>query len=321
MNTKTDETTFTAAEIEDTRKRVTGIIEMESLTQADVARQAGIAYGTFTGWYRGHYKGDNDKVTGQVSIWLADRETRKRTAASITRAPDFQPTRSAKEFMDALHFAQVMPEISVVAGAAGIGKTTACHEYAAAAPNVWVATMNPTTSTCGAMQHELIHVLGVVERSAAKFARAIGAKLEGTGGLLIIDEAQHLKPEALDFLRSIYDRYNIGIALVGNETVYGRLEGNGGKAQFAQLFSRIGVRVTRSKPLASDMCKLIDAWGVTDAEEKRFLKAVAAKPGALRTMTKCLQLASMLAAGEEKERSLRHLKAAWEKLSPNAIAA
>src|ERR1035437_1267786 len=47
----------------------------------------------------------------------------------------------------------------------------------------------------------------------------------GTGGLLVIDEAQHLSVAALDQIRSIHDATDLGIALVGNQQVYARLTG------------------------------------------------------------------------------------------------
>lgn len=320
MNTAVKTTaTFTAEEQAAIRGAVRAIMEAENLSQADVARQAGIAYGTFTGWLGGTYQGNNDRVAGEVQIWLSSRTEQKRAASVVPRMPGFQPTPSAQEFLDALLYAQTMPEIAVIAGGAGIGKTTAVEHYRANNPNVWVATMDPSTSSVHAMMGELCEVIGVTERATTKYARAIGRRVKDTGGLIVIDEAQHLSATALDQLRSLYDRYGIGLALVGNETVYARLEGEGRKAQFAQLFSRLGMRVTQSRPQANDMCVLLAAWNVKDGEELRMLKAIARKPGALRTMSKCLQLATMLAAGAGEARTIQHIKRAYQRLSASPM--
>lgn len=297
MAERQNDRTFTAEELESIRAEVRAIMETEGLSQADVARASGIAYGTFTGWLSGKYAGDNDRVAAEAQIWISSRAEKKRAAAVLPRVPEFQRTRTAAAFLEVFMFAQTMPEISVVAAAAGTGKTTSAHHYAGTNSNVWLATMNPTTSSVHTMLLELCEVMGIVEKSPSKLVRTIGRKVQGSGGLILIDEAQHLQPQSLDTLRSIYDRHGVGIALVGNEEVYARLEGGGRTAAFAQLFSRVGVRVTRSRPAADDMCKLIAAWGVTADEEVKFLKAIARKPGALRVMTKTLQLASMLAAG------------------------
>lgn len=268
MSTKTEESTFTEDETAETRERVRQIMEAEGLNQKVIAREADIAYGTFTGWLAGTYQGNNDKFTGAMQIWLSSREENKRTALTIPQAPVFVETPSARAFIETLRFAQIMPEIAVISGAAGIGKTTAAHRYQANNPNVWVATMDPTTSKVNGMLMELCDVMDVLENAPAKLARAIGRKISGTGGLIIVDEAQFLEIRSLDQLRSLYDRHNVGIALMGNEDVYSRLTGEGKRSTFAQLFSRIGMRITQPKPKAADMCRLIEAWGVTDSEGK-----------------------------------------------------
>lgn len=313
--TKNPEKTFTAEEQNEIREQVREIMATEGLTQAEIARQADIKYGTFTGWLGGSYQGNNDKIAGEVQIWLISREEKKKTVARLAVAPDFQETETAKRITSILRFAQTAPDLVVVAGGAGIGKTTTLHHYAAHNPNVWIATMDPSTASIHSMSVELAEVLSVSEKSPARIPRALSKRVEGTGGLLIIDEAQHLDSKSMDQLRSIHDRARIGVALVGNETIYSRLEGEGRKPQFAQLFSRIGMRMTQARPIGSDICSLINAWGVVDKEEIKFLKAIARKPGALRGMSKTLSLATTLANGEGVERTLVHLRAAWEMLS------
>lgn len=314
------ERTFTSEEMEEVRAGVRAVIENEGLNQTIIAREAGVAYGTFTGWLAGNYGGNNDKYTASMQIWLASRTEQKRAAMNIPQAPVFVSTPSAKAFTETLRFAQIMPEIAVIAGAAGIGKTTSLHQYQANNRNVWLATMDPTTAKVNGMLLELCDVMGVLEKAPAKLARAIGRKIEGTGGLILVDEAQFLDARALDQLRSFYDRYHVGIALVGNEDVYSRLEGEGKRSTFAQLFSRIGMRITQPKPKPADMCALIAAWGVTDKEEVKLLKSIASRPGALRSMTKVLQLASMLANGAGEPRTAAHIKAAYARISTNAAA-
>lgn len=305
------ERTFTDEELNDIRGTVKAIAEGENRTITDLAKEAGIPFGTFSGFVAGTYTGKNENIAAKVEIWLASREEHKRASAQVPRAPGFITTPSAAIFLEKLRFAQVMPEICVIAGGAGLGKTMTAKRYTATNPNVWLATMDPSTATVNPMLNEIATTLGLVERSNAKLPRAIGNKLANSGGLLIVDEAQHLKTEALDMLRSLYDRHEVGLGLIGNESVYARLEGGSRKAAFAQIFSRIGERVSQARPRAEDMCALIKAWDVTDPAEIRLLKAIAAKPGALRGMTKVLQVATMLAAGAGETRDIRHIRAAY----------
>lgn len=315
--TSDQETTFSDEDMDAIRDRVRQIMAADGLNQADVARASGIKYGTFTGWLGGSYQGRNDKIASDVQIWLDSREDQKRVRAVVPEKPEFLPTQTATAILDTLRFAHIIPDIAVVAGGAGLGKTYAVSEYARVNPNVWIATMQPSTSGVYPMLIEIAESMGVTERVLVKLSRAIGRRAQGAGGLIVIDDAQHLSSQALDQLRSLHDLYGVGVGLVGNETVYARLEGEGRKAQFAQLFSRIGVRLTQARPRSSDVGALIEAWGVSDAAEVRFLKAVAAKPGALRGVTKVMQLASMLAAGAAEPRDIGHIKAAWNRLSSN----
>ncbi|MBR9902105.1 AAA family ATPase [Thalassospira sp. SM2505] len=315
------DSTFTDEEIQEIRSRVQEVMDAEGYSQADVAKLTGVKYGTFTGWFKGTYAGNNSRVAGEVQIWLSGLGEKKQTAKRVPRIPDYVETPSTIEFMSALQYAHVLPEIAIIAGGAGISKTTACEQYARTNRNVWVATMEPSTKGTHGMLLELAEVLGITEKSPTKLSKAIVNRVDGTNGLIIIDEAQHLTTEALDQARSIYDkaRGTVGLVFVGNETVYARLEGNGRKPGFAQLFSRVGVRCTQNQPKAADMCALIAAWDVTDKEEIRYLKAIARKPGALRGMTKCLQLATLLANGAGVPRTIEHIKMAWEKHSSSAV--
>lgn len=320
MPTSSNESIFTDAETAETRKRVRQILETEGLSQKVVAREADVAYGTFNGWLTGGYQGNNDKYTGAMQIWLSSRDEKKIAAQTIPQAPDFQMTDSAETYLEMLRYAQIVPEIVIISGAPGLGKTTAIRQYQAKNRNVWIGTMDPTTAKVNGMLVELCEEMGVLEKAPAKLARAIGRKVDGTAGLIIIDEAQHLEAKSLDQLRSFYDRYNIGIALVGNELIYRLIDGERQRANFAQLVSRIGRRITQSKSNPADMCKLIAAWGVTEKEEIKLLKAIARRPGALRSMTKVLQLASMLAAGNEEPRGIKHINAAYGHISTNQAA-
>jgi DNA transposition AAA+ family ATPase len=297
------------------RAQVREVIEQDDLSQADVARQAGVSPSTLSAWLAETYQGNEARISAQVERWLAARHSQQQVGATVPRMPGFLPTRSALAFTEALTFAQVIPEISVIAGGAGIGKTSAAVQYAACNPNVWLATMDPSTASVHPMLSEICEVMGLMEKSASRLARAIGRKVAGSQGLIIIDEAQHLTTAALDQLRSLHDRHRVGIALLGNETVYARLEGDGRRAGFAQLYSRVGVRLTQHHAHPEDVQALLDAWNVSASDEAKFLRAVARKPGALRGMGKCLQLASMLAAGHGQNRDLGHLKAAWSRLS------
>ncbi|MDI4664684.1 AAA family ATPase [Xanthobacter autotrophicus] len=313
--------TLTLEEIEAIRAEVRIIMAEEGLTQADISKETGIAYGTFTAWNAGTYKGDNSGFAIKVRRWLETRRERKRTHSVLPKAPSFVATPTAQTVMEIMAFAQAAPDLGVVVGGAGIGKTTAIEEYQRQHSNVYVVTAEPCLSSPNNMLSAIADELGVIERRNTYVSRAIVARLKGASALLVVDEAQHLSSQALDQLRTIHDKARCGVIVSGNESVFARLQGGETKgAQFAQLHSRVGMRIVQATPRARDICALVAAWGIDAASpEANLLKLIARKPGALRGLTKALRIANMLAAGSGEALSARHIRQAWSQLSSSSL--
>lgn len=287
------------------------------LPRTEIAREAGVNASTLSLWHTGKYTGDNAKIDDQIGQYLEARAARQKAGATLPRAPSFIATPTAEAFVAALEYAQFATDVSVITGGAGVGKTTASTRYAATHPNVWLMTAEPTMASANYAMDELGEVVGITERAAAKRSRAIISRISGTGGLIIVDEAQHLSSPAIDQLRSIHDKAQVGLALVGNHTVSERLGGIG--RQLAQLHSRVGMRILRNGPLVADIDALIEAWKVEGKPERQLLRAIAKKPGALRSLTKVLRVAHMLAGGEAVQ--ARHITTAWARVSEQTLEA
>jgi len=313
--TKTAATrTYSEEEQDALREQVGQIQEQEDLTKQDVADQSGIKYGTLTSWLGRTYKGNTSRVAAEVERWLNEREARQAAAASFVQSPGWQATPTAETFINTLRYAQVMPDMSLIAGGAGIGKTSAAEQYKTMSPNVHLVTAEPTLTGSNALLSELCIEVGCDEKHPGKLSRALRRKLRGTQALIVVDEAQHLKKEAIEQLRSLHDKAGVGVVLLGNETIYQSIDGAGRSPGYAQLFSRFGKRVHQAKPKKSDVDALLDAWGVSDAEEMKFARTIASKPGALRMLDKALRLASTIAAGANETRGIAHLRHAYKEL-------
>lgn len=301
------------------RQRVRDYVAANSTSLKNVGLVAGIAESTFTAWLSDKYKGNNERIDTNVRIWLKSEEQLGRRRMAMPTDAKFAQTRSAQKFLAALEHAQALPDIVVIVGGAGVGKTTAINHYKATRPNVLVLTAEPLIGSAFAMLDYLREVLGIPEQTRHKISRAITVKLQGTQGLIIIDEAQHLAVRCINQLRAIFDRAGIGLALVGNEEVWSRIDGGGRKAEFAQLFSRVGMRVTVARPSVKDIEIMLDASEVTEPAQRALLKTIASKPGALRTMGKTLRIARMVAIGAEETLNDTHIQSAWNRLAGGEI--
>jgi len=312
-NTATENQLYNTEELDALRHQVIAIKEQTSLSWDKLAMESGIPTGTLSPFATGSYGGNNQKVAEKVSTWLISREEKAKARKTLRRSPEFVETPTAKAFLETLMFAQTSPEIVVIAGSPGVGKTMTAETYAARNTNVYYAPMRPSTAGVNTMMLAICEAMRIEERSPAKLSAAIGDKVRDTDALIILDDAQHLSVAALEQLRSFFDVDKVGIALIGNHEVYERLDG-GKKMTFAQLFSRIGMRTNRSKPAARDVCMLLDAWKVPD-KERTYLKQIAMKPGALRTVDRVLKAAHIAASSAGKPISEALVKAAHKRLS------
>lgn len=286
------------------------------LTQAVIAKESGVSTAVISRYLADSYNGDNKAVEIKLTTWIDSYNKKKAQAAKMPEAPSWIYTHSAARIHGALSYAQMAGDIAVIFGGAGLGKTLTCQNYAESNPNVFIATMSPATTKVLPALEEIADAVGLRDISgwSSKIQRAVVKRLDKTNGLLVIDEAQHLDVRSLDQVRTIHDATGIGIALVGNETVYARMTGGTRAAYLDRLFSRIGKRVHLVRPTKNDVQDLLLAWGIEDKECVRLCQEIAIKPGGLRGLTKVLRLASMYASGSRRNLTDADIKTAWKEL-------
>lgn len=315
----------TEDEIVSIREEAKALLGAEGLGRPDAAREAGISYATLSAFLNGTYLGRNDRVALDVQRWMRSRRERNVAQAAMPEPPRFIPTPTAEAVSAVLLHARAAADLVVVSGPPGIGKTSAVCAFTRRTPNVWKITGHPMLRSPRAAMEDMARATGLLnERGLANLHRAIVQRVRGTGGLIIVDEANHLSSDALDQFRSIHDEAEIGMAFVGNAMVFSRLEGGGSRqAEFAQLFSRVGMRLTNLKDhrarLGGDIDAYLDAWEVTDGGARKLLHAIGRKPGALRNLRKALSLAHMLATTKREALGAAHVALAWKQLAEAPI--
>lgn len=316
------ETTMNSLEkIDETALKEAVRAEMQriGMSQTRLAKESGINQARLSQWFAGKYPGKTDVVAQELTRWLNSVQTRAKDTGRLSVTPDWKPTPSANSIVTALRYAQSAGDIALIYGGAGVGKTCTARRYQDDNPNVWIATMTPAMNTVAACLERIAFAVGLPEAqpSAVKTENAIVARLDETGGLLIVDEAQHLPVSGLDAIRSIHDATSVGLALMGNESVYARITGGSRQAHFAQLFSRVGYRVRLNTPSVGDVETIVSAWGVLESKAQNLCMDIARQAGALRGLTKVLRLASMMLAEGEKALGVDHIQTAWAELGGN----
>ncbi|OGA99425.1 MAG: hypothetical protein A3E25_17845 [Burkholderiales bacterium RIFCSPHIGHO2_12_FULL_69_20] len=314
MDERTEAGKVPADKSEDLRGVVRAAMDKRKASQAAIAREIGISSSTLSQWLSGRYQGSDAAIADKVATWEANRQAG--AALSGATASAWVDTSANQAVEDALLFAQDAGAIAVIYGGAGLGKTTAVKRYAENNPNVWRVTATPATSSLMAMLEGVANALELrdIPNRPSAYAGEIVRRMTGTRGLLVVDEAQHIGTPALEELRSIHDASGVGLAMVGNESVFARLTGGNRKATFAQLFSRVAFRLRVGTPTRSDTDAILTASGVDGEREREWAHQVATLPGGLRGLAHTLRQASMFARQDGSAVDLRALHAAWRNL-------
>jgi len=294
------------------------LVDEDKIPQRMIARQAGISGAALNQLLLGKYAGDSGKMVEKLTKWLSSRDLARDMGKKAGDLPRHVDTPTSKRIRSVAQYATFLGDVVVIYGGAGVGKTRALEKYAEVQPNCWIVTMSPDTASVAAALEEIALVLGLRGFSgrASRLRREIVKRLQGTKGILIVDEAQHLFLNALEAIRAIHDATEVGLILSGNESVYARLTAGGTRtAAFAQLFSRIGKRLHLSASLPGDGSTLARSFGINGERELAFIETIAKYPGALRGVTKCLRLASIFSHDNGGRINLKNLEGAWRELA------
>lgn len=320
MNTLDTTPDTSPVDVGSVRKAVLAAIEADGTTRRQVAAESGVPEGTFGPFLSGTYKGDNERVARQAQSWLDLRAERQDSASVMPPPPSFQDTLTSRKIFGVLSRSQQVGDLCVIGMGPGVGKTATCHHYRATRPNVWHVTMRPSTAGVTTCLIEVLRAMGEpnAKGSPQGLANRVADRVRNNGSLLIIDEAQNLLRLAVEELRGIHDQTGCGLAFVGDERLFA-IFGGSRSGEFAQLSSRIGMRLRQMKPRTEDVTTLAAAHGIADARLIALCNEIAQKPGALRGMTKTLLLARQTAAAKGQPLTERLVRAAWANLAPDQV--
>lgn len=298
--------------ISDIRAGLRTLVENEETTFKQIALESGLSTGTISSFINDKYNGDNERVSQMLQRWLE----KYHAVAELPEPPRFVETQTVKQIWTSMRFASLTESIAVVCGNPGVGKTEAAREYRRTNNNVWMITITPSCASVLECLTELAFELGMNDapRRKGPLSRALRRRLEGTQGLVIIDEADHLGAEVLEKLRLLQESTRTGLVLMGNHRVYSNMTGGNRTVEFARLFSRIAKRTAINKTKKADVKAIADAWQINGENELELLQQIAQKPGALRILNHSLRLAAMTAHGKGERVNEDYLRQAFREL-------
>lgn len=308
---------------------VRSLMKTEGVIQAQVARDAEIPDSTLSQYLNGKYPNESGKAeTAQrLHRWMNSVREARQVRRRLPTPPAYMPLRGSGQIIDALSYAREAGRIVLITGMPGVSKTATASQYALVTPRTWYCPMDTTTHGVPTMLLEILRVMGVTDAKGtpAQLIRRIVDGATAAKSLIIVDEAQHLSPKALEALRSINDRSRllrapVGVAIIGNELAYTSVGPTGGKADFAQVSSRVADRQFIPQPDPDDAAQLARAWAeengeAVTAKDVQFCQQIAAAAGGLRNIEMTMEKAILIARGGAGPLTLDHLKAAYAQLA------
>ncbi|TAN50300.1 MAG: hypothetical protein EPN21_09255 [Methylococcaceae bacterium] len=302
------------------RRSVRRMMAEEGFSPHRITVEAGVNRAELTAWLEDRDKAPQPVMLEKLESWLAGDSERAPTVP--LNSPPWVETPTAVKIMDALDYARYTPTIAVIYGSAGVGKTKALGHFAETRPNTWLVTASPCCHTTTSILGELLDrfdAYGSAQRADVLYREALRCVRNRTrvdsdiNGLLIIDEAQHLKPPAYDTIRAFLDQADVGIAYAGNEEMYSRIGGKK-KSSLPQISSRVGIRVKLSQPEPGDVDMIMEAHGISGRKEREYCQWVASLDGGLRLLDHVIRPAKLSAMSENTAVSVSMLKAAGKVL-------
>ncbi len=307
-------------DIEEERRWLKDHKATTGLSWSDLGKRMSIAQGTISQFGGTGYAGDELKLAQAVARYRQSLAIQAQIAIEAPVVPGFIETPTSKQFLGAYGWAQRGKMVAIAAGP-GTAKTISAEHYRDSVANVWLVTLAPSTAGVNTMQIATLEAMGErdVKGTPQALTRRICDRLRNSDGLLIFDEAQHASVKSLEEIRGWWDKTKVGIVVQGNAGLLQKLEGGSRSTDYAQLFSRLSLKIVRPLPAPGDADAICEAWSIEDERQRNFIRSISQKPGGLRTVTNMIELACMTSRSMGRSLELADLQDAWAQLASRPV--
>jgi len=264
-------------------------------THAGIAVAADVELATLQDWLGGK---PAPELENALADWIAQVKAETQVALPVVM------TETAETIHFLLETARREKQLVVIVGGPGVGKTTAAEQYrqqlrGAECPIVTVGQKR--TGKQGITPTNLYSLIldAMGERGHSHQASRLydlvcermGYSWGDNPNLLILDESQDLPWQCLDAIRHLVDEGICGVAVMGNEGEYARMQAS---PKLQPFTSRVYQTLQLPTPSAADLDAVLNAWGLKGNEVRRAARDVAQIHG-LRSLTYAVKATRELA--------------------------
>jgi DNA transposition AAA+ family ATPase len=209
------------------------------ISQARACREIGRSPAVISQYLTSGYAGDEKKLEGLIEQWC----NRQIKAHSRKKIPVVETT-AVKTILNAISMAHTEHDIALVVADAGSSKTTSARLYADRNETTVVYVPVVAGMNRKMLVLEIAKQLGVetVRVPLNVLIQTTAQALADRDSLVILDEADYLKADALEFCRRlVYDLGESGLVLMGLPRLRAMIQNL--RNDHRQLESRIGINV------------------------------------------------------------------------------
>lgn len=223
-------------------------LEKYGISRARAGREMGYSSSIVSAYMTGNYSGDVAKLEKNIQQWC----NRQIKAHSRKKIPIVETT-AVKTILNAIGMAHTEHDIALIVADAGASKTTSAKLYADRNETTVVYIPVVAGMNRKMLVTEIARQLGVETMRVPLnvLIQQTAQALADRDSLVILDEADYLKADALEFCRRlVYDLGESGLVLMGLPRLRAMIQNL--RNDHRQLESRIGISVQMEGLIKSD---------------------------------------------------------------------
>lgn len=235
-------------------EKVKNHLATSDVDQSTLAKRLGKSAALISLYLKDNYQGDIESLEDDLRKYLKlvnAKKSRKKLKLN------FEKTSVAQKILSMAATCQYNGELALCYGSSGLGKTTALEYLKKEGSGIILVDPDENATPRAILKQVADGIkLGYYDAMPEDFIANIVKKLKKSEYLIVVDEAENLKPDVFRTLRKIHDRCNgtCGLLFVGTERLYGNLAKR--KGEFDYVLTRVSFKY-QLKPLNLTDVKLL----------------------------------------------------------------
>ena len=240
-------------------------------TQTQVAASIGVSVSALNSFIKGTYKGNNERIAKAITYFLDKQKEAGEETGKFKKDFDFVETEVYNNVLRSVNLAEYRGEIRVITGASGVGKTVSLNQIKADRDSSMILVKCYPAIRKNRFLKKLCQSAGIdAVGTYDDMFEELCDRLNDTGRIIAIDEAEHLTIDSIDAVRRINDFTGCGVVFVGLPKFYNALSRR--QADYAYVYNRTAMPMKLKKNKATDLASMASTMINAEIPENVYLK-------------------------------------------------